>query len=77
MSKVLANLEERGLVRRDQHPDDRRQVILGITDKGTELLASERRARDAWLTRHVAALSVDERDLLRRVVPILERLAEQ
>lgn len=77
MSKVLANLEDRGLVRRDQHPDDRRQVILGITEKGTELLASERRARDAWLTRRVAALSVDERDLLRRVVPILERLAEQ
>lgn len=77
MSKVLANLEDRGLVRRDQHPEDRRQVILGITEKGTELLASERRARDAWLTRHVAALSVDERDLLRRVVPILERLAEQ
>jgi DNA-binding MarR family transcriptional regulator len=77
MSKVLANLEERGLVRRDQHPTDRRQVILGITEKGEQLLDSERRARDAWLTRRVAALSSAERDLLRRVVPILDKLAEQ
>jgi DNA-binding MarR family transcriptional regulator len=77
MSKVLANLEERGLVRRDQHPTDRRQVILGITEKGEQLLDSERRARDAWLTRRVAALSSAERELLRRVVPILDKLAEQ
>lgn len=77
MSKVLANLEERGLVQRDQHPDDRRQVVLRITEQGEALLASERRARDAWLTRQVAALSGEERELLRRVVPILEKLAEQ
>ena len=77
MSKVLANLEERELVQRDQHPDDRRQVVLRITEQGEALLASERRARDAWLTRRVAALSGEERELLRRVVPILEKLAEQ
>jgi DNA-binding MarR family transcriptional regulator len=77
MSKVLANLEERGLVRRDQHPTDRRQAILGITEKGEQLLDSERRARDARLTRRVAALSSAERELLRRVVPILDKLAEQ
>src|SRR6266545_1942770 len=32
MTKVLANLEERGLVRRDVHPTDRRQAVLAITD---------------------------------------------
>ena len=77
MSKVLANLEERGLVRRDQHPSDRRQAILAITDKGVALLDSERRTRDAWLSRRLAALTGAERDLLRRVVPILDKLAEQ
>ncbi|HEX3335185.1 MAG TPA: MarR family transcriptional regulator [Jatrophihabitans sp.] len=77
MTKVLANLEERGLVSRDAHPTDRRQAIIGITDAGVELLDSERRSRDAWLTRRLATLTADERALLQRVVPVLDKLAEQ
>src|SRR6476659_7036041 len=41
MTKVLANLEERGLVRRDAHPSDKRQAIISVTDAGRELLESE------------------------------------
>jgi DNA-binding MarR family transcriptional regulator len=77
MTKVLANLEERGLVRRDVHPTDRRQAIIAITDDGIALLDSERRSRDAWLTRRLATLTPEERALLQRVVPILDKLAEQ
>jgi DNA-binding MarR family transcriptional regulator len=77
MTKVLANLEERGLVRRDPHPTDRRQAIIAITEPGADLLDSERRSRDAWLTRRLAMLTSDERSLLQRVVPILDKLAEQ
>src|ERR1044072_1974139 len=40
MTNVLANREERGLVRRDVHPADRRQAVLAITDAGAELLDS-------------------------------------
>lgn len=77
MTKVLANLEERGLVRREVHPTDRRQAIIGITPAGIDLLDSERRSRDAWLSRRLATLTSDERVLLQRVVPILDKLAEQ
>jgi DNA-binding MarR family transcriptional regulator len=77
MTKVLANLEERGLVRRDAHPTDKRQAIITVTDSGIELLQSESRARDAWLSRRLAELSPDERALLRDVVPVLDKLAEQ
>jgi DNA-binding MarR family transcriptional regulator len=77
MTKVLANLEEHGLVRRDVHPSDKRQAIIAITEAGVELLDSERRSRDQWLTKRLAALTVDERALLQRVVPILDKLAEQ
>jgi DNA-binding MarR family transcriptional regulator len=77
MTKVLANLEERGLVRRDAHPTDRRQAIISVTDAGRELLDSERRSRDAWLSKQLAQLTSDERALLRDVVPILDKLAEQ
>jgi DNA-binding MarR family transcriptional regulator len=77
MTKVLANLEERGLVRRDAHPTDKRQAIISVTDAGRELLDSERRSRDAWLSQQLAKLTSDERALLRDVVPVLDKLAEQ
>ena len=77
MTKVLANLEERGLVRREQHPSDKRQAIISVTDAGHELLLSETRSRDAWLTQRLAQLTPDERALLRDVVPVLDKLAEQ
>jgi DNA-binding MarR family transcriptional regulator len=77
MTKVLANLEERGLVRRAAHPTDKRQAIIEITDAGAALLESERRSRDAWLSRRLAELTPEERTLLRNVVPILDKLAGQ
>src|SRR4051812_9861951 len=76
MTKVLANLEERGLVRREVHPTDRRQAVIEITPAGAELLDSERRSRDAWLSKRLAMLSAEERALVQRVIPIMEKLAE-
>ena len=76
MTKVLATLEERGFVRREPHPGDRRQAIISITASGTELLDSERQARNTWLARRLATLTVDERNSLLDVVPILDKLAE-
>lgn len=76
MTKVLANLEERALVRRATHATDRRQVIISVTDAGLVLLESERRSRDAWLSKRLAELTPDERALLRNVVPVLDKLAE-
>ena len=76
MTKVLANLEERGLVRREAHPNDRRQAIIAITDAGNELLDSERRSRDLWLTQQLAKLTPEERALLRKIVPVLDKLAQ-
>ena len=77
MTKVLANLEERGLVRRDMHPTDKRQAIISVTEAGDALLDEERRSRDAWLSRRLTELTPDERALLRSVVPVLDKLAEQ
>jgi DNA-binding MarR family transcriptional regulator len=76
MTKVLANLEERGLVRRGAHPNDRRQAIIEITDAGVALLESERRSRDLWLTQQLSRLTPEERALLRKIVPVLDKLAE-
>jgi DNA-binding MarR family transcriptional regulator len=77
MTKVLANLEERGLVQRAVHPTDKRQAIIEITEAGLALLDSERRSRDAWLSRRLAELTPEEQALLHDVVPVLDKLAGQ
>jgi len=76
MTKILAGLEERGLVHRTTHPTDRRQAIIELTDSAHDLIDSERRSRDAWFSQRLATLSEDERTLLRSVVPVLDKLAE-
>lgn len=76
MTKVLASLEERELVTREAHPTDRRQAIIMLTPAGVDLLDSERRHRDAWLSRRLATLAPDERAALRDVIPVLDKLAE-
>lgn len=75
MTKILANLEGRGLVLRQPHPTDGRQVIISLTDSGHELLEQERRARDAWLATRLAMLTAEERGLLRQAQPVLDKLA--
>jgi DNA-binding MarR family transcriptional regulator len=76
MTKVLANLEERGLVRRESHPNDKRQAIMSITEEGIALLDSERRSRDAWLSQRLAQLTPEERAVIRNAVPVFDKLAE-
>lgn len=76
MTKVLAILEEKGLVSRESHPNDKRQVIITLTSTGAQLLDSERRQRDAWLSQRLAKLSPAEQATLRDVIPVLDKLAE-
>lgn len=75
MTKIVAKLEERGLVQRTPHPTDGRQVILSATEEGRAVLALHERARDEWLTRALTELSPEERDTLRRAAEILEKIA--
>lgn len=47
LSRMLAGLERRGLLRRSPHPGDRRARCLGLTPAGRELLHElERRSRE-------------------------------
>lgn len=76
MTRVIATLENRGLVSRAPHPTDRRQVVLTITDHGRELVRQSRRLREAWLARRLAELSPEERAALRASAPVLEKLSQ-
>jgi DNA-binding MarR family transcriptional regulator len=75
MTKIVAKLEERGLVQRTPHPTDRRQVILSCTEPGRAMLAQFERARDEWLAGQLAGLTPEERDILRQAAEILQRVA--
>jgi DNA-binding MarR family transcriptional regulator len=76
MTRVIGVLEERGLVVRMPHPTDRRQVLVELSAAGREMLRGDRRRRDAWLSQRMCALSPDEVELLHKVAPILQRLAQ-
>ncbi|GAA4241595.1 MarR family transcriptional regulator [Actinomadura meridiana] len=75
MTRVIAYLEDRGLVARRPHPTDGRQAVLTATDAGADLLANERRRKEAWLARRLGELSEDEREVLRRAAPVIDKLS--
>jgi DNA-binding MarR family transcriptional regulator len=76
MTRVIAVLEERGLVRREPHATDRRQVVLTVTDEGRDVVQRVRRRREAWLAQRLQELTPDERQILRAAAPILEKLSQ-
>jgi DNA-binding MarR family transcriptional regulator len=76
MTRVIAVLEERSLVRRSPHPTDRRQVILTVTDEGRSLVDRVRRRKEAWLAQRMQELSAEEVAILRAAAPILEKLSQ-
>ncbi len=76
MTRTLTALLELGLVTRTEHPSDRRQVLIAITEAGATTVRETRRRRDAWLARRLAALSSDEREVLARACDILRRIAD-
>jgi DNA-binding MarR family transcriptional regulator len=76
MTRVIAVLEERGLVRREPHATDRRQVILTVTGDGRDLVQRVRRRREAWLAQRLQELTPHERQTLRAAAPILEKISQ-
>jgi DNA-binding MarR family transcriptional regulator len=75
MTRTLATLADLGLVSRDEHPADRRQVLVTLTAEGTATLRETRRRRDAWLARRLAELTPAERVTLAAASDILRRIA--
>ena len=75
MTRVIAALEERGLVSRVAHPTDGRQVLVAATDSARAMLLEDRRRREAWMVEHLSDLTTEERAVLQAAAPILDRLA--
>jgi DNA-binding MarR family transcriptional regulator len=76
MTRTVSCLLDLGMVSREEHASDRRQVVVVLSEQGRTLLDAERRRRDAWLARRLRELSPADRDVLRRAVPLLEGLTQ-
>jgi DNA-binding MarR family transcriptional regulator len=77
VTRLLADLEQRGWISRSSDARDRRQARITITDDGSYALAREAEARDRWLARAMTLeLSPAERSLLRAAADLVTRLCE-
>lgn len=78
MTNRLDNMERRGLLRRLDDPDDRRGVLVELTDAGQQLWEESVGAQAQKEALVASALDPDERrrlnDLLRRMVRALDEL---
>jgi MarR family transcriptional regulator, organic hydroperoxide resistance regulator len=78
-TRILDVLERRGIVRRRRTPEDRRSVLVSLTDSGRDVL----RARDQWQREiersFYSGLPAAERelapDLLLRLAELIDELA--
>jgi DNA-binding MarR family transcriptional regulator len=77
VTRVVARLEEAGLVRRAADPADGRSFLVSITPAGRELLVAVRDRKDAYLARRLEALDEADRIALDRAAAVLERMLEE
>jgi DNA-binding MarR family transcriptional regulator len=75
MTRIVNALTEQGFVTRTAHPLDGRQVQVGITPAGADVLAEAREQRTAWLAQRVAGLNDEDRRILSRAAHIMQQLA--
>lgn len=76
-TRLVAKLEEEGLVAREADPSDGRSFRVRLTPEGVAHLADVRSRKDAFLARRLEALSPEDRATLDRAADLLEALLEE
>jgi DNA-binding MarR family transcriptional regulator len=76
MGSVLASLEQEGLVHRQTHPTDGRQVLFALTERGMEERRQRRIAKRDWLLTATARLEPAELQTLVAAIPLIRRIGE-
>lgn len=77
VTRMVAPLEERGLVRREVDATDRRVARVSLTSEGRRALSRTRRRKTAYLAMRLRQLQPEELAQLRQALPVLERLLEE
>lgn len=77
MGALLAELEADGLVQRQAHPTDGRQVLFSLTPAGVEARRQRHAAKMAWLIDAIGEFDADEQRTLVAAIALLKRLGER
>lgn len=76
VTRIVAKLEDAGLVERGGDPADGRRVVVAITPAGAQRLAESRERRNAWLSEQLDRLPAADRRRLLAAVGSMERLLD-
>ena len=77
MSQILKKMEEQGIIKRTPSKDDKRKVFVSLTPSGRKLVEKVRYDKDEWLKGAVEkSLTDKEKELIEKVLPLLNKLAE-
>jgi DNA-binding MarR family transcriptional regulator len=76
MGTILASLEQEGLVIRQPHPTDGRQVLFAMTERGREERRQRHIAKRNWLVAAATKLDQVELQTLAAAIPLIRRIGE-
>jgi len=77
MSQVINHLFKLGYVQRTASSQDRRKVLLSLTNAGRAYLEQTRQERQEWLARAIhEKISPDEKESLAKAMTILTKLMD-
>jgi DNA-binding MarR family transcriptional regulator len=74
-TRVVASLEELGLLKRTDDPEDKRASLVELSDHGREVLTALWSERTIGLSSRLERLTPAERTRLEQALPALEKLA--
>jgi DNA-binding MarR family transcriptional regulator len=78
LTRIIAELDERGLVSRAPDVNDRRQILIGLTQAGRDLLVADAREQTLWLAAAMAEkLTGTEMALLSMAGALMDRVAQK
>jgi DNA-binding MarR family transcriptional regulator len=76
MGSLVFQLEKGGLVQRQPHPTDGRQMLVALTPAGLAARHRQQAAKRAWLAAAMQRLDPSEVESLHAAIPLIRRLAE-
>lgn len=78
LTRIIAELDEQRLIRRTPAEEDRRQILIEITQAGQDLLVVDAYRQNQWLMETMAArLTKAEREMLAIAADLLDNLASE
>ncbi|HHY15963.1 MAG TPA: MarR family transcriptional regulator [Firmicutes bacterium] len=77
VAKMMASLENEGFLSREENPDNRRENIVSLTPKGTELIKEMVQLCAGWEEMVLQDVSIQEAEIFRNVCSKISQRAER